>query len=486
MPSRPRRATLGVAAALVLAAGATHPGVAAAPLDDGGDLRAAQGRVRPQPAPVEPLPLTPVSQGTPVSAEALSSALADELDDSWLGERVSLTVRDADTGEHLVDHDPDRAMTPASLTKLLSAAAVVSTLPVDERFRTSVVAGSGSGELVLVAGGDMMLALGEGDPESVAGRAGLADLAGQVVSALAAEEAAPANGDDASVTTGPDPRPEVRLTLDTGYAEGPARPPGWSDYWMEQGFTGPVTMLGLVRDRALPWDPAPADPAQQAARAFHQALEDAGVVVAGDPGDPVPEAAAPPEARTLGVIESAPLADVLAVALLESDNALTEQLVRQAAVRAGVGTGHEEVTAWVLEQVAGYGVDTTGVRLADVSGLSDGTVIPVRVVADVLAAAAGGEHPGLQAVMGRLPVAGYTGTLWDRFHLPVHAPAVGVARAKTGTLPGVASLAGVVVTAEGRLLVYAMIADRIGRDGAALEAESVLDEIVAEMARCGC
>jgi len=47
-------------------------------------------------------------------------------------------------------------------------------------------------------------------------------------------------------------------------------------------------------------------------------------------------------------------------------------------------------------------------------------------------------------------------------------------------------LAGLVVTRDDRLLVYAMVADRTGLDGAALEARSVLDEIVTELARCGC
>lgn len=483
MPSRLRRSWTGLLAALVLAAGTGAP---ASPAAGEAELRSAQAEVRPRPSPAVPMPVVPVSDGTPVAGEALAAAVADELADTWLGERVAITVRDAATGEHLLDRDADLAVTPASLTKLLSAAAVVTTLSVDERFRTSVVAGSEPGELVLVAGGDMLLDPGEGDPGAVVGRAGLADLARQVAAALEADPAATAPSDDAAATSAPAGPAPVRLTLDTSYAAGPDRPPGWTDYWLRQGYTGPVTMLGLVRDRAVLFDPAPADPAQHAARAFHRALEDAGVEVAGEPGDPVPQAVAPEGARTLGVVESAPVGEVLAVALVESDNALTEQLVRQAAVRAGVTPDQEAVNAWVVEQVAGYGIDTTGVRLADVSGLSDGTTVPARVVADVLAAAASGEHPALQSVVARLPVAGYNGTLWDRFHLPVHAPAVGVARAKTGSLPGVTSLAGVVVTADGRLLVYAMVADRIGRDGAALEARSVLDEIVAELARCGC
>lgn len=493
MRTRSRRLGAAVATVLVLGAatGAAAGQHAATDLDEGSDVLAAQAAVRPRvAAPVE-LPLLPVSEGAPVTGEILGQAVADELADEWLGGRVSLTARDAVSGEHLLDHEADRPMTPASLTKLLAAAAVVTALPMDEPFRTRVVSGAEPGQVVLVAGGDMMLAEGAGDPDSVPGRAGLADLAREVAGHIAQEDAG-TPGPDAATATAADSAAgtagsaPVRLALDTGYASGESRPPGWTDFWMEQGYTGPITMLGLARDRALPFDPAPGDPAQQAARAFHQALEGAGVDVSGDPGDPVAQVAAPPGATVLGEVESAPARDVLALALAESDNALTEQLVRQAAVLEGVGTERPDVNAWVLRQVAGYGIDTSGVRLADASGLSDGTTVPARVVADVLVAATSGRHPELQAAVSRLPVAGHTGTLWDRFHLPVHAPAVGVARAKTGSLPGVTSLAGVVVTADGRLLLYAMVADRVGPDGAALEARSVLDEIVAEMARCGC
>ena len=68
----------------------------------------------------------------------------------------------------------------------------------------------------------------------------------------------------------------------------------------------------------------------------------------------------------------------------------------------------------------------------------------------------------------------------------MHDPAVGNARAKTGSLPGVTSLAGTVVTEDGRLLAYAMTADDIEAGAAVFEARSVLDEVVAELARCGC
>ena len=474
------------------------------------------------PAQVRPLittttsPLGQVADGPVPDPAQVEEALEDELDSRWLGpaNRRAVAVRDALTGEHLLDRNADRLLTPASTTKILAAAAVVTGLDVGDTFATRAVRGAGPQDLVLVAGGDMLLARGEGDPDAVAGHAGLGDLAAQVAEALAEDG----------------PGGPVRLQVDLGHAAGPDVLGSWTDLWVSEGYTGRIVQLGLEEDRALPFYPSPDDPAQEAVRAFAAALVQEGVAVLGEDGaeisDPedlaelpdVPEVEVPPGEATadgtdpdpggttsagdagaatqgagvaeeLGVVRSAPVRDVLALALATSDNAMVEQLSRQAAVAAGRSGDQQDVTAWVQETlVSTYGVDLTGVELADTSGLSDGTRLPARVVADLLVMGADGSHPDLQEVLaaGGLPIAGYTGTLATRFHLPVHGPAIGTARAKTGSLPGVTSLAGTVVTADGRLLVYALGADRIGRDGAVLEARSVLDEMVAELARCGC
>src|SRR5690606_22407041 len=296
---------------------------------------------------------------------------------------VAVTVRDVDTGEHRFDQNADRALTPASTTKLLAAAAVVPSLPLDEPFRTTVVTGEEPHEIVLVAGGDMLLARGAGDPTQVEGRAGLADLADQTAAELT------------SRGLGAEDTP-VRVELDTSYAQGPDRAPGWTDYWLAEGYTGRITMLALAEDRAIPFQPAPADPAQVTALAFKDALRERGIALTGGPRTTAAEVVAPEAAELLAQVESAPARDVLSEALASSDNAMVEQLARQAAVADGVGADPESVTAWVLEQVADYGVDVTGVELADVSGLSDGTSVPARVLGDLLEAGADGDDPGLQ------------------------------------------------------------------------------------------
>ncbi|MFK5688651.1 D-alanyl-D-alanine carboxypeptidase/D-alanyl-D-alanine-endopeptidase [Ornithinimicrobium sp. LYQ92] len=442
------------------------------------------------------VPLGAVAQGPVPERAALTTRIADELGSRWLGDedRRAITVRDALTGQSLADRGATRLVTPASTTKLLSAAAIVTALDGETTFTTRVVAGAEPGEVVVVAGGDMLLADGQGNPEAVAGRAGIADLAAQTAEALA-EGSGPGADDAAATSPAPGaantPEEPISVSLDLSHVAGPDVLETWTPSWVSEGYTGRIVQLGRSGDRALPFDPSPDEPEQQVARVFREALAEEGVEVV-DADDPRAEAAevqAPEDAVQLATVESAAARDVLALALATSDNAMVEQLARQAAVADGEEPDQESVMAWIVSTMEeDYGLDMTGAEIADASGLSDGTRLSVGMIADTMVAGADGSHPALQEVLaaGGLPIAGYTGTLASRFHLEVHEPAIGNARAKTGSLPGVTSLAGTVVTEDGRLLVYAITADAIEDGGATLEARSVLDEIVAELARCGC
>ncbi|MGB8944597.1 MAG: D-alanyl-D-alanine carboxypeptidase, partial [Streptomyces sp.] len=89
--------------------------------------------------------------------------------------------------------------------------------------------------------------------------------------------------------------------------------------------------------------------------------------------------------------------------------------------------------------------------------------------------------PELRSVVTGLPVAGFTGTLVDRY--PKNSPGTGVVRAKTGTLTGVNTLAGTVVDAEGRLLVFAFMTTGTTDPKAA---QAALDQMASAVAKCGC
>ena len=84
-----------------------------------------------------------------------------------------------------------------------------------------------------------------------------------------------------------------------------------------------------------------------------------------------------------------------------------------------------------------------------------------------------------------LPVAGWTGTLADRFAAEATASVAGLVRAKTGTLGSVSALAGTSVDADGRTLSFALLADGLPL-GTTLEARAGLDDAAAAIAGCGC
>ena len=172
-----------------------------------------------------------------------------------------------------------------------------------------------------------------------------------------------------------------------------------------------MAAIGLSTQRAVPGKPGPADPAAEAGRAFVARLREQQVTATFDAASGV----APQGARPVGAVASAPVADVLALALVESDNALTESLARQAAFRSGSGSDFGATAAYVRGVLVGLGVDVSGVTTYDASGLTGQSAVPARVVADVLALGTAGRVPGLKDTLGQPPVAGLTGTLADRF-----------------------------------------------------------------------
>ena len=106
------------------------------------------------------------------------------------------------------------------------------------------------------------------------------------------------------------------------------------------------------------------------------------------------------------------------------------------------------------------------------------------MLTDLLALAASGKQPQLAGMFGGLPVAGWSGTLRTRFVTPApNQIGRGIVRAKTGSLSGVNTISGALITEDGRLLVFAIMADATG---GSLAARTALDKIAARLVACGC
>jgi len=417
----------------------------------------------PPPPPVRPQPaVTPVAGTAPAPAPApLAAALAPLTSGPTVG---TLTGRIIDpiTTTVLWDSGGQRPQVPASTAKLLTAAAALLTLPLTQSLVTRVVRTSVAGQVAILGGGDPTLS-GQpvGAPTYYPGAARLDDLVAQVKASGTAVSS---------------------VVVDTSRWSGPGLAQGWLGADVAGGFIAPAQALMLDGARLQPLvenSPRSPAPAMDAGRVFAQRL--------GLPPSAVTAGTAPAGATELAAVRSAPLGTRLAHTLVTSDNVAAEAVAREVALARGLPptfAGSAEATSRALSE---RGVDTTGLQLQDGSGLSTDNRVPARLLADVLSAAAGGGplSAALRPMLGWLPIAGVSGTLANRFR--VGAPAApsasaGWVRAKTGTLTGVSTLAGVVTDVDGRVLVFVLMSS----GGPTLGARPGLDAVATLLRSCGC
>jgi D-alanyl-D-alanine carboxypeptidase/D-alanyl-D-alanine-endopeptidase (penicillin-binding protein 4) len=404
----------------------------------------------------DPVPvLASLSSNAPEPTQAaLTSQLTPLLGAAGLGAGVSAQVVDVASKDVLLDLDASDPATPASTAKLLTAAAALSTLGPSDTIDTKVVAGSSPGEVVLVGGGDQTLSR-TAPSQTYPGAPTVADLATQVVAAL------------------PAGTPVTRIVVDSSLFSGPLTASGWGAADAPSSYAAPVTATAVDGARVSPGSTARSgQPGIDAGSALADALGARGAaVVLGE---------APAGAKTLATVHSAPISRLVEQALSMSDNMLAEALARQVAIARKLPASFEGSAQAVIAALADAKIDVSGVTLTDGSGLSRNDRVPASVLTAVVRGAADDSLKGTSAILSGLPVAGYDGTLFDRGDA---ATAPGTVRAKTGTLLGVHALAGTVVTTDGRLLAFAIVADGSGSDAAA---EGALDHVAAALAACGC
>ncbi|NLU82079.1 D-alanyl-D-alanine carboxypeptidase/D-alanyl-D-alanine-endopeptidase [Rhodococcus sp. HNM0569] len=412
-------------------------------------------RVAPAPELVDPQPrVVPLASDAPLPggvAAALGPAVADPALGAFTG-----SVRDALTGDVLWSAGESTPMTPASTTKVLTAAAALLTLPADQRLETKVVAGTQPGQIVLVAAGDPTLtSLPVGQTGYYPGAAHLSDLVDQVR----------ASGTDVQ-----------SVAVDASIYGGPNMATGWFPEDIGAGYitpTEPVMIDGGRADPRVDESPRSATPALDAGKALASAL---GL----DPAA-VTAAAAPVDATAVATVRSAPLRDRLRQMMEHSDNVLAEAVGREVAVSRGKPVTFDGAASAVVGALSDAGFDMTGVVLHDTSGLSVDDRVTARALDDVLTAAAGNGDPRLRALLDYLPVAGSTGSLSDRYASGNRVGA-GWVRAKTGTLSEASGLAGYVVDQDGRALTFALLSN--GRPPEV--SRPALDTVAATLRTCGC
>jgi D-alanyl-D-alanine carboxypeptidase/D-alanyl-D-alanine-endopeptidase (penicillin-binding protein 4) len=352
---------------------------------------------------------------------------------------------------------------PASTTKVVTSAAALLAMGPEEVFSTEVR--RQGRRITLVGGGDPFLERGpldEGQPWPYPERATLADLAAATADALRADGVG-----------------AVRLSYDDSLFAGPAVNPTWEDDYVPDDVVSPTTALWVDQGREPGGSARVADPSAEAARSFAVALRAEGVPVRGEP-----VAAPAPEQPAIASVDSAPLGRIVERLLDVSDNEATEVLLRQVGVATGGDGSIEAGRDGVRRLLRRAGVPLGGSVLHDGSGLSRANRVDPSTLVGILRLAASDDHPDLRPVMTGLPVAAFTGSLTDRMS---EGPPEGRGRvrAKTGTLTGVRSLAGVATLPDGAVVAFVLMADRIRDDRNDL-ASRRLDEAAVALGACRC
>ena len=142
-----------------------------------------------------------------------------------------------------------------------------------------------------------------------------------------------------------------------------------------------------------------------------------------------------------------------------SDNVLAERIARSAASAAGFTRDYAGVAKVFRQLMTNLEIDTKNLVVKDGSGLSRENRVTAQQISKLLMVIARDEKLG--SLITGLPIGGVTGTLTERF-IETAPSAIGLVRAKTGTLNGTTNLAGY-VESENKEYIFVIIADKHSR-----------------------
>ena len=404
------------------------------------------------------------AEGVAPTAVGVQKALAAILKDPSLGKHHGVYVYDASRGKPVFSVGGDSTFIPASTLKLLTTVSALETLGPDHTFTTKVVS-AGKGSIVLVGGGDPLLVAKPSAKDGFPTRATLQTLAASTAKALKAQGVS-----------------RVTLGYDASLFTGPAANANWEANYLPEGIAAPTSALWVDEGRlSHGMAKRAASPAQAAAAAFSKLLTGYGITVA----PTVKPAVAATTATPLALVKSPTVGQIVEYVNLHSDNDGAEVLLRHVGIATKNGGSYVGGIKGLRQTLTKLGLDVSKAKIYDGSGLTRANHVPLALLAGAVRVAASPEHPELRHLLTGLPVAGFSGSLADRFAGPGAATGTGMVRAKTGTLTNVHSLAGLARDRTGTLLVFAVATDSVAVPQT-LNARAALDRATAALANCGC
>jgi D-alanyl-D-alanine carboxypeptidase/D-alanyl-D-alanine-endopeptidase (penicillin-binding protein 4) len=132
-------------------------------------------------------------------------------------------------------------------------------------------------------------------------------------------------------------------------------------------------------------------------------------------------------------------------ALTWSDNLLSDRIARAAAGGAGFSRDYAGVELAFKKLLTDLNINANALVVKDGSGLSKANRVTALQISQLLQVIA--KDPKYDQLIKGLPIGGLTGTLADRF-VETAPTAIGLVRAKTGTLNGTTNLAGFIESGD--------------------------------------
>lgn len=414
--------------------------------------------------------VSPVIASPDQSTEQVKCTANKAMKQKTLG-KFHAYVINVDTGDVLVDLNGEELTPSASVIKTLTAVAAMTQLPAEYRAVTEVYAvASEPGTLVFKGGGDFTLSrLIPGQASVYSKPPRIRMLARNTLKAISPE-----------VTVN-------RIILDDSFFSGPTWNPDWPLSYRTLGYVSHITSIQADGDRVQPNRLASGysfrrgpDPVLTVGKAFRKLLGErargAELVVGELPSDAV-------------LISSVSSQDMreswLGHMLTHSDNTGAEFIARHAAKAAGLEASFAGANQIIKKSLRQLGLRPKTFVIRDASGLSDQNRVHAKLLAELMVKVSKGER-GLDQLMQWMPIAGQSGTLRYRFQ-GASAIARGQVIAKTGYIPGLYGLSGIVNASDGSKLAFAVFAraDRENGRSVTYTAQGAIDRVVARFYSCG-
>lgn len=374
----------------------------------------------------------------------------------------------AKTGEVYLNIRGDKQTPSASVLKVVTAAAAISTLPTDYSATTTVLSVPNEpGTIVLRGGGDHTLSrLTPPSFTTYKKPPKLRELA------------------DAVIANWPAGTTINKIILDATFFDQPAWNTAWKNSDRTNGYMSLITGLQVDSDRANPdltdkkySGNRSTNPVLAAGKYFKAAIGEIAKNAT------LVEAKTPSSAIELKAIKSQPITVWLDHALKYSDNTETEFIAKHTLKYLGKSTSFKNIQSMAAAALKKLKIDSKKLVMVDGSGLAQGNRVTAQLITQIMAKAADPSSQ-LAAMFDYLPVSGMSGTLSARF-TGVSKAARGFVHAKSGYIPGLYSLAGIVTAKDGTPIAFAAFSREAGGKKLYYSARAAHDALASRLYECG-